>query len=253
MRLAYRIPTSAPSPRATIRRPCCGWSGRTPRAKTACCAAMFRLRGSSLKSLVSNRPIIELFIGTRLTASRLPRLMCRTPETASRLRLKLQAILRSRLLQKLQQQRIGINRLAFPPLLFRPQSEDCQVQVRRIRTGIAGSPYIPDHLAMADALALAEPGGVTLQVGIVVAILAAFVEFVDGVAARLAVKELSNRAIHDGVNRRAAWRKNVRRLVGATAGARGVKRIPDLRRRKSRDRQCHSIRSGDAGGRRSYT
>ena len=54
------------------------------------------------------------------------------------------------------QQRIRIDRRALPPLLLRAQHEDREVQVRRIRTGIAGAADITDHVATLERLAFGQ-------------------------------------------------------------------------------------------------
>src|SRR4051812_43767552 len=43
------------------------------------------------------------------------------------------------------QRRIRVDRHALPPALLRPQPEDREVQVRRVRRRVAGAAHITDH------------------------------------------------------------------------------------------------------------
>ena len=50
------------------------------------------------------------------------------------------------LIQDFHQQGIGIDRRSYPPLLLRTKAKDRQVQVRRIRRGVAGRANIAKNI-----------------------------------------------------------------------------------------------------------
>src|SRR5690606_19334748 len=77
------------------------------------------------------------------------------------------------------QQGIRIDRRAFPPALLRAEQENREMQVWRTVGGIAGTAHIADHLALLHLVALLQPGGIAVQVGVVVRVAAGRVELVD--------------------------------------------------------------------------
>ena len=81
--------------------------------------------------------------------------------------------------------RIWVDGLPLPPHFFRPQLEDCKMQVRRARIRIARRSHKPDDVSTRDLHSLPQPFRIPVQVRIVVAIRALFVKLVDCVAARV--------------------------------------------------------------------
>src|SRR5690606_4803920 len=110
------------------------------------------------------------------------------------------------------QQRIRIDRGALPPALFGAELEDREVQVRGVVAGVAGAADIADDVAARDRLAFREPGGIGIEVGVVVGVLAARVELVDGQAAGIAGEQLLDAAVGGGQHRGAARRRDVERF-----------------------------------------
>src|SRR5579863_1756137 len=67
------------------------------------------------------------------------------------------------------QQRIRINGSALPPVLFRPESKNSEVQVRSVGRCVAGAPYIAQDVAFSQQRPFFEALGITVQVGVIVA------------------------------------------------------------------------------------
>src|SRR5690606_24022866 len=146
------------------------------------------------------------------------------------------------------QQRIRIDRGALPPTLLGAELEDREVQVRGVVAGIAGAPYVADDVAARDRLALREPGSVGVEMGVVIGVLAARVELVDGQPAGIAGEQLLDAAVDRGQHRGAARRHDVERFVHPLGAAGVVEGVAQLRRRHALDReQQAACRNGGSG------
>ena len=73
----------------------------------------------------------------------------------------------------LHQKRIGVDRLALPPVLFRTEFEDREVQVRRIRIGVAGCPDVPDQSPFFTSMPSRQTFGITIEMRVVVGVVLA--------------------------------------------------------------------------------
>lgn len=87
----------------------------------------------------------------------------------------------------------------------------------RIRRSIARCPYIPDHIASVHAQAFFNALGISIEVRVVITENALPVELIDRQAARFAEKKFLDHAVIDGVNWRAARRKNIGSLMRPAA------------------------------------
>ena len=78
------------------------------------------------------------------------------------------------------------------------------MQVGRTGIRVSRRSYVGDDIAAFHAHPFAQPVCVTVQVRIVITILARFIEFINGVAARFAEEQLADRPRNHSVHRRAA-------------------------------------------------
>ena len=74
---------------------------------------------------------------------------------------------------------IRVQRLALPPLLFRAEEENCEMEVRMQFIGVSGRADIADNLPSHDAIAFSKAVLVPVKVGVVIGILFRGIEFVD--------------------------------------------------------------------------
>ena len=113
---------------------------------------------------------------------------------------------------------------------------------------------VAEDLPAVEPIPLLEAVGIAVEVGVVIGVLLAGVELVDGQAAGLAVEQLGDGAVLDGDHRRVPRRQDVDRLVLALAAAGVVIRAHQLVRRDSRPpgwssfRAVRSIASGAVDG-----
>jgi hypothetical protein len=112
-----------------------------------------------------------------------------------------------------QQDWIGIDSVALPPFLVRPELKDREVQLRCVRLRIAGGADVSDHIAACDWHPLADFICVMIQVGIVEAVVALTIELVDSQSSLPANKELADDAVSHRANRRAARPHDVDRFM----------------------------------------
>jgi hypothetical protein len=87
------------------------------------------------------------------------------------------------------------------------------MELRRVRGRITGGTDISDHIAARDRHPFVEPGCVSIQVRVVVAVASRAIEFVNCDASLDAQEEFSNRAVGDCQNGRAARPHDVDGLV----------------------------------------
>jgi hypothetical protein len=143
------------------------------------------------------------------------------------------------------EQGIGIHRRRLPPVFLRPEPRDFEMQVRRIRAGIAAGTDGADHLAAPQRLAFGEAIGIAVEVRVVVDPGRCRVEFVDRQAAAFAGEEFRHAAIAGGEHRRAARRHDVDRIVHAAFAARIGVGIDELSGAHARNRQQQTGRTDD--------
>src|SRR6476620_642853 len=66
------------------------------------------------------------------------------------------------------EQGIGINRRPLPPAVAGRHRVDREMEVRAVRTGVAGAADEPDHHAGSDLLALGETRGIAVEMRVIV-------------------------------------------------------------------------------------
>src|SRR5262249_57851293 len=121
---------------------------------------------------------------------------------------------------RLAQDLVRIDRRAFPPVFLRRHPENGEMEVRRRLCGVAGSAYETNGLAPVHDVPFLQAVGIPLEVRVIVGVLVARIELIDGVAARLAEEQLRDHAVLDGDHRRIPRREDVERLVLAPAASR---------------------------------
>src|ERR1035438_8186616 len=87
------------------------------------------------------------------------------------------------------------------------------MQVRPLRVRVSRRPHKTDDIPPLDPHALAQALGVAIEMSVVIAIGGLIVEFVNGVASRLAEEELADGAGHGGMDRRSPRGGKVQRVM----------------------------------------
>src|ERR1043165_3975582 len=82
--------------------------------------------------------------------------------------------------------RVGVDRLALPPLLRRRQDLDREVEMRRVRRRVAGRADVAEDVAAMDFEPFADARRVAVEMRVVVAALRGPIEFVQRDPARAA-------------------------------------------------------------------
>jgi hypothetical protein len=112
-----------------------------------------------------------------------------------------------------QQDWIRIDRSALPPTLVEAELEDREMKLRRVRRRIAGGADESDHIAAPDRYSFADFICVMIQMGVVKAVVALAIEFVNGESSLPAYEKLPNDPVGHRANRSAARPHDVDRLV----------------------------------------
>src|ERR1700722_18884309 len=87
------------------------------------------------------------------------------------------------------------------------------MQVRGSGWGVAARPHVPDHVTGGDALAFMEIVGVSFEVRVVVAEATGGIVLVDRMAGGLALEQLRDRTVLDGMDRGVAGSEDIDGLV----------------------------------------
>ena len=112
------------------------------------------------------------------------------------------------------------------------------MEVGRAWIRISGGSHEADHVSPFYPHPLAQAVRVPVQVGVVIAIHAPVVEFVDGVASRFAEEEPAYGSRNDGMHRRPFRTKQVDGFVRMPEMSL-IKRIPHVRNGQPTDRGHH--------------
>ena len=120
-------------------------------------------------------------------------------------------------------------------MLVGAQAIDRKVQMGRVFWGIPGNPHVPQDLPPIDPVSFFDSVGVPIQVGVVVGVLLAGIELVEGQPSGLAGEHLRNRAVLDCNHGCMHRRQDVDGLVLALPAPAVVIRAHELVRRNPGD------------------
>src|SRR5436190_17481905 len=115
--------------------------------------------------------------------------------------------------------RIGIEGDSLPPLLFRAEPEDGEMQVRRVLWRVARGADIADDVAALYRRSRPDSFRITVEVSVVIGEALVGIELVDREPTRGTGEKLRDPPVAGGKNGRAARGEDVDRVVAALAAA----------------------------------